>query len=111
MPAYIVAHRQQVTDTDGLKKYDHVDASIEKFGGEVVIRADSFDVLEGDWRPGRKKDDSHPERITIIRFPDMAALRRWYDSPDYSELKHIRQQSSKSDVIAVEATKAMSSGR
>lgn len=46
-------------------------------------------------------DDSRPERITVIQFPDMATLRRWYDSGDYADLKKIRQRSAAADIVAV----------
>lgn len=103
MPAYLIAHRREITDPAALKRYsDGIDAVIAKFGGKVATRADSFKVLEGDWEPGQPRDDSKPERLTVIEFPSMAKLQEWYDSPDYAELKAIRQNSSRSDMVAVE---------
>jgi len=75
-----------------LKRYDHVEQSIDKFGGKVLVRADEFLVLEGGWNSGSRSDDSRPERITVIESPDMAQLRRWYDSQDYARLKEIRTE-------------------
>ena len=103
MTAYLIVHRREITDPERLKEYSNgVQATIEKFGGRVVVRADRFEVLEGEWHPGRKGDDTHPERITIIEFPDMKALKSWYGSGDYAGLKAIRQASSTSDIAAVE---------
>lgn len=103
MSAYFIVHRREITDSARLKSYrDGVDRTIERFGGKVVVRADGFEVLEGKWEPGRNRDDGHPERITVIEFPNMAALKDWYESPEYSALKTIRQSSSRSDVAAVE---------
>jgi len=102
MAAYLIAHRRKITDAEALKKYAQVDASIAKFGGEIVIRSDAFDVLEGDWAPGQKRDDSRPERLTVIHFADMTALRNWYDSRDYADLKNLRQRSAATDIVAVE---------
>ena len=102
MSAYLIVHRRDISDSGTLKEYsDGIDETIEKFGGEVVVRDDSFDVLEGDWMPGKKNVDSRPERITVVRFPDMETLKSWYQSPDYAELKGIRQSSSSSDIVAV----------
>lgn len=102
MSAYFIVHRRKITDSDRLKEYsDGIDETIREFGGEVIVREDSFEVLEGDWSPGRKHEDSRPERITIIRFPDLDALKSWYDSADYAALKEIRQNSSLSDIVAV----------
>jgi uncharacterized protein (DUF1330 family) len=103
MPAYLIVHRREITDPAGLKRYsDGIDEVIAKFGGKVAARADSFRVLEGDWHPGRPRDDSRPERLTILEFPSMTKLQEWYDSADYAELKAIRQRSSRSDMVAVE---------
>ena len=102
MPAYLIAHRREISDPETLKKYNHVESTVEKFGGKVVLRSDSFEVLEGKWNSGRHMDDSRPERLTIIEFPDMGKLRGWYDSDDYASLKSIRQHASASDVIAAD---------
>ena len=104
MPAYLIVHRRDITDSEALKQYSHgVQETIEKFGGKVVARADRFEVLEGDWHAGRKGDDTLPERIAVVEFPDMAALKAWYQSDDYARFKEIRQSSSSSDVVAVES--------
>ena len=103
MAAYLVVHRREITDPAQLKAYaDGVQETINKFGGTVVVRADSFKVLEGQWHSGQKADDRMPERVTIIEFPDMQRLNAWYNSEDYARLKLIRQNSAVSDVVAVE---------
>lgn len=107
MAAYLIVHRREISNPDLLKQYrDGIDESIAKFNGRVVVRADGFEVLEGDWQPGRTHDDAQPERVTVIAFPDMEALNRWYTSEDYARLKAIRQESSVCDVIAVEGLPA-----
>ena len=103
MSAFFIVHRRSISDPERLKEYRHgVGETIRRFGGKVVVRADAFQVLEGGWHPGERGDDSEPERVTVIEFPDMASLRSWYDSPDYAPLKKIRQSSAQSDAIAVE---------
>jgi uncharacterized protein (DUF1330 family) len=105
MAAYLIVHRREIIDPEKLKNYrDGVGKTIERYGGRVVVRADGFESLEGSWESGRHGDDSHPQRITIVEFPSMTALRDWYESPDYSALKAIRLDSSVSDVAAVEGT-------
>jgi uncharacterized protein (DUF1330 family) len=104
MSAFFIVHRQAITDPEHLKDYAKgIGETIRRFGGKVVVRADGFQVLEGDWHAGEKGDDSEPERVTVIEFPDMATLRSWYDSPDYAPLKEIRKSSAVSDAIAVES--------
>ena len=102
MSAYFIVHRRNISDSDTLEDYsDGAEATIREFGGEVIVRSDNFDVLEGDWTPGKKGVDSRPERITVVRFPDMEALKKWYASDEYAEFKDIRQSSSSSDIVAV----------
>lgn len=104
MAAFLIVHRRNIKDSETLKEYAKgVDSTIKAFGGEVVVRSDNFDVLEGPWTPGKKDVDSRPERITVVKFPDMAALKSWYDSDEYAEFKAIRQSSADSDVVAVQA--------
>lgn len=103
MTAYLIAHRRDITGPESLKAYrDGIDESIARFGGKVIARADEFEVLEGNWHSGRSRDDSRPERITLLQFPDMEKLKAWYRSSDYAQLKEIRKRSSSSDVVAVE---------
>ena len=102
MSAYLIVHRRDITDSETLKDYaDGVEETIAAFGGEVIVRSDDFDVLEGNWMPGRKDVDARPERITVVRFPEMSALETWYNSDDYASFKEIRKSSSASDIVAV----------
>jgi uncharacterized protein (DUF1330 family) len=103
MTAYLIVHRRDITDPEKLKDYRKgVNDTIAKYDGTVVARADGFEVLEGNWHTGAKRDDSEPERVTVLQFPDMQHLRRWYDSPEYARLKEIRIAAADCDVVAVE---------
>lgn len=103
MAAFLIVHRRDITDPEKLKAYANgVEPTLEPFGGEVIVRSDRFDVLEGRWEPGEKHVDAKPERVTVLKFPDMARLKSWYESDEYAELKKIRQSSSASDIVAVE---------
>ena len=103
MSAYFIMHRREITDPERLKQYRRgVDATIERFGGKPVVRADCYEVLEGEWHAGQNHDDSLPERVTILEFPDMKSLKAWYESEDYAQLKHIREESAVTDAVAVE---------
>jgi uncharacterized protein (DUF1330 family) len=71
-----------------------VDSTIARYGGKPVARADGFEVLEGGWHAGRKGDDSQPERVTAIEFPDMGRLKAWYTLKEYALLKSVRQEAA-----------------
>ena len=102
MKAYLLVHRRQITDAERLKKYaDGIGETIARYGGKPLVRADTFETLEGTWHPGRSGDDSKPERITVIEFPDMAALKAWYESKEYAPLKNVRQNAAICEIVAV----------
>jgi uncharacterized protein (DUF1330 family) len=93
MPAYIVADIE-VTDPKLFEEYRlKIPALIEKHGGRYLARGGAVEVLEGSWVPSR---------AVILEFPDMAALKRFWDAPEYKPLQAIRQASTNSNLIAVE---------
>jgi uncharacterized protein (DUF1330 family) len=93
MPAYLIANIQ-VTDPARFAEYrDKVAPMIARFGGRYVIRGGAVTPVEGD--PGL-------DRVVVLEFADMAALRRFYDSEEYAPLIRLRQSASTGDVALVE---------
>ena len=93
MAAYVYGDIE-VTDPEGYAAYRAgVPASIERFGGRFLVRGGEPTVLEGARTPRRQ---------VLLEFPDMAALRAWYDSPEYVRLREMRQRCSTGDLIAIE---------
>src|SRR3546814_12707403 len=71
-----------VKDEDGYEEYRRqVPATIEKYGGRFIVRGGESEVLEGDWQPGR---------LVVLEFPNMATLKRWYESEDYQRIIALR---------------------
>ncbi|MEE2655821.1 MAG: DUF1330 domain-containing protein [Pseudomonadota bacterium] len=96
MVAYFIADQQEVTNPEVMKTYSAgVAATIEQYGGKFVCRGGDPEVVEGEW-PVR--------RIIILEFSDRAALKSWYDSPEYADLKAMRFSSSRSNAIIVDGT-------
>ncbi|MDQ6648551.1 MAG: DUF1330 domain-containing protein [Actinomycetota bacterium] len=90
MAAYVVCDIE-VTDPEGYEGYKALSGpSVEKYGGRYLARGAEVAVLEGEWRPSR---------FVIIEFDDVATARRWYDGPEYTEAREIRQASSKASFI------------
>lgn len=102
MPAYLIVHRRKIMDGESLKRYRNVEATIGKFGGKVTIRSDEFVVLEGQWHSGGRSDNRHPERVTVIEFPDMRGRAAGTIRKDDAKLKEIRKEISASDIVAIE---------
>jgi uncharacterized protein (DUF1330 family) len=92
-PAYYIAELFEVTNPDDFKTYSaRVAATVEKYGGRYLARGGKADALEGD----------PPKRIIVTAFKSMADARAWYNSPEYSVIRPIRQRSAKSRNFIVE---------
>jgi uncharacterized protein (DUF1330 family) len=93
MPAYVIAD-VEVIDSVAYEEYrQKVPATVAAFGGRYIARGGAIEVLEGAWSP---------KRCVLLEFPSMAALKAWWDSPEYTPLRGIRQRSTRSRLVAVE---------
>lgn len=93
MPVYIVASIR-ITDPAEYDKYQAGFLDIfAKYRGELLGVSDAPTVLEGEWPF---------TRAVVLRFPDEAEARRWYESPEYRELSKHRWNASTGTVIAFE---------
>ena len=93
MPAYVIAE----TDVHDQGQYDRykaaAPATIAAHGGRYVARGGELDVFEGDWDPAR---------LVVLEFDDLEAARRWYRSPEYQEVKRLREGAATMRIVAVE---------
>ncbi len=93
MPAFILAE-VEVTNPVGYESYRPLaGASVAQYGGKFVIRGGKAELIEGS---------KEPARIVVIEFPDTAAAKRWYNSPEYQEALKIRLANSTGRVLLVE---------
>jgi uncharacterized protein (DUF1330 family) len=84
----------RVTDPTQFATYpDPAGTSIAQYGGRVLAAGGKAELLDGG---------PAPERVVIIEFPDAAAARRWYDSPEYQAVLPIRLRSSQGRVFLIE---------
>ena len=92
MPAYMIAEID-VTDREAYAEYrSQVPAIVAQYGGTYLVRGGAVEALEGETAG----------RIVVVQFESMVALKRWYDSPEYSAVKGLRQAASEGRLIAVE---------
>jgi uncharacterized protein (DUF1330 family) len=92
MPAYLIANIS-VRDAAGFAAYRAgVPAVIAKFGGRYLVRGGAVEAKEGE--PGL-------DRVVVLEFPDLAAARAFYDSPDYAPLLAMRLAASTGSVALV----------
>lgn len=94
MPAYCVGDIVRVKDAAKMADYrSRVGAVVERFGGKYLVAGGMFEVLEGKWRP------TFP---VILEFPSLEQARRFYDSPEYCDLKALRKSATDSDFVLIE---------
>ncbi len=70
-------------------------ALIEQYGGRYRVMRGECVQLEG-------ADDNR--KIVVSEWPSMDAAQRFWDSPEYEELKRVREGAADVDVYLVEIT-------
>jgi uncharacterized protein (DUF1330 family) len=93
-PAYVIGE-VVVTDPNpaALREYGAKGPGIvAAYNGRYVVRGGRTQSLEGE----------PPKSIVIIAFDSAEKARAWYDSPEYSAIRPIRQNAAKSRLYIVE---------
>ena len=94
MTAFIVGHLT-VKDPQKWAEYRaKVRATLKPHGGEVLLRGSRIAILAGE--------HAHTD-VVLIRFPDAAAAKRWYDSPTYQALIPLRKEAAEMVLISYES--------
>ena len=70
-------------------------ALVTKFGGRYILRAPGAALLEGAWGDGAS--------VVISEWPDKAAAMRFWTSPEYAEVKRLREGIADCQVLLIEA--------
>ena len=93
MPTYVIVE----TDIHDPEQYERYKAAspdaVRGGGGRFVVRGGELAVLEGDW---------NPSRLVMLEFPDLETAKRWYDSPEYQEVRKLRDGAANLRMVAVE---------
>ena len=93
MSAYVVVNIT-VHDPEPYAQYRAMaPPTIAKYGGRYVARGGATEVMEGDWTPNR---------LVLLEFPDVAAARAWWDSPEYAPARALRQSCSDAQLVITE---------
>ena len=96
MPAYAIAN---VTILDQEKYGEYMEAGIgtlAQYGGKILVASTDSKTLEGNPGP----------LTAVIEFESVEAVQRWYDSPEYTEARKLRQRPGVSEgwlIIAPQA--------
>jgi uncharacterized protein (DUF1330 family) len=93
MSAYIIAN-VTVANPAQYEAYKKLSShAMAVHGAEVCVRGGAVQVLEGDWQP---------DRLVILKFPDLAAAHAFNDSPEYAAARRSRQDAATMRMIVVE---------
>lgn len=97
MSAYLIVYAR-VDDADQFGKYvEAVQPLIAAHGGKLVGRGVPPVVLEGDWPWGT---------VGLLEFPSMEAAETFWYSPEYIEVKKLREGASEFQVVLAPANQA-----
>lgn len=70
-------------------------ALVARFGGRYVLRAPGGDWLEGGF--------GEAPSVVISEWPDRAAAKAFWDSPEYAEAKALRNGVADAQVLLIDA--------
>ena len=93
MKGYIIA-QINVNNLNNYKEYlKNVTAIAKKYGGEYLIRAGNFEIMEGKWEY---------KRNVVIKFPSIEKAKEFYHSEEYQPIKIIRVENADNNLIIIE---------
>ena len=93
MAAYVLVE-VEVTDPTTYEEYKQLTpATLAVYGGKFVVRGGASETLEGDWKPNR---------VVVLEFPSVEQAKTWWNSPEYSKAKAIRQRAAITRMIVLE---------
>lgn len=93
MSAYVIV-QINVTDWEKFQKYIRETPRVmAQYGGRYLARAGEMTALEGN---------PSSARVVLIEFPSLQRAREWYNSPEYQEIKRLREGAASGTILAVE---------
>jgi len=96
MSAYSLVDIREIQDAAKREEYKaRVTPVVEKFGDRYLVIGGPFEVVEGSYQP------LFP---VLIQFPTTDEARRWYDSEEYRDLKHLRRAATVSNAVFMAGT-------
>lgn len=96
MPAYMIV-TAKIADRDAfIQGYGAAAAKlVGQYGGKYVLRGPGAELLEGDFGDGAS--------MVISEWPDKAAAKAFWNSPEYAAAKKLRDGVADVQVLLIEA--------
>lgn len=93
MSAYVIVD-VDIKDKVRYEEYKAMAApTVTLYGGKYIVRGGKTEILEGNYKPNR---------IVVLEFENMEQARKWWDSPEYSKAKQLRQSIATTTMFIVE---------
>ncbi|MEE4153457.1 MAG: DUF1330 domain-containing protein [Erythrobacter sp.] len=67
---------------------------VSRFGGEYLLRGPGAELLEGSFGDGAS--------MVISKWPDRDAVKRFWNSPEYAEVRRLREGLADVQVLLIE---------
>ncbi|QIG53573.1 DUF1330 domain-containing protein [Altererythrobacter sp. BO-6] len=95
MPAYMIV-TAAIHDRDAfVSGYGAAAAAlIPQFGGQYLLRGPGAECLEGEWGDGAS--------MVISKWPDRDAAKAFWNSPEYAEVKKLREGLADVQVLLID---------
>jgi uncharacterized protein (DUF1330 family) len=95
-PAFVLVERTETTGPESIQaEYAKLARDIlPKYGARYLARSQSNVLLEGN--------GPVPCCLALLEFPDMDAVKRWYESPENQSAAQVRQRGAKFRLIAIQ---------
>ena len=94
MSVFFMVELESITDEKMYSEYiEKTTPIIKKYGGEYVLRSQCLNPISGDW---------NIKRIILIRFASKDKMQDCFQSNEYKEIVHLRENSSISKAIVIE---------
>ncbi len=92
MAAYLIVQVKIVREQGWPDYRAAVGPLAERFGGRYLVRGADVEVLEGA---------ANERRLAVFEFPSVAAIHSFWQSPEYAEVKRLREGAAELEVWAV----------
>jgi len=83
-----------VLDREIYQRYiEQASPIVLRHGGQYLVRGGKAISLAGDW---------NPERVVVMKFPDLASLEACFSSAEYKKIIPLREKSTVARAVIVE---------
>ena len=94
MSVFFLAEIQKIFDDRMYNEYvQRAEPIVKKYGGKYIFRSEQFNPISGDW---------DLRRIILIRFASKEKVRECFQSKEYKEIAHLRENSTASKGVVIE---------